>query len=221
MKFYWTKLSKYGKWGIVLEWFWSYLTDRNKFVSLIGQNSRLCSIKSGVPEGSILGPLLFLIFINDFPKCTNFFKFTLFADDSTLTCSLNSMTVDNITSSINQNLEAVNHWLYVNKINVNTHKSYHIVFSYRKKLLLPPIRLRREIIAQTEKNKFLGITLDINLSFKAHINETCNKLSRSVGILYKLKSFFQEEILKSLYYKVIHPYINYNIESWFGAEYYK
>ena len=165
------KLNKYGIRGIALEWFRSYLTDRKQFLSLNGQNSSLCSIKSGVPQGSILGPLLFLIFINDFPKCSDFFKFTLFADDSTLTCSFNNMTVESITNSINQNLETVNHWLNVNKLKVNTHKSFHIVFSYRKNILLSPIPLGSEITAQTEKTKFLGITLNMNLSFKDHINE--------------------------------------------------
>ena len=60
----------------------------------------------------------------------------------------------------------------------------------------------------------------MNLSFKDHINEMCNKLSRSVGILYKLKAFFPEEVLKNLYYTLVHPYLNYNIESWFGASEY-
>ena len=77
-----------------------------------------------------------------------------------------------------------------------------------------------EIIAQTENTKVLGGTLDENLSFQGHINEICTKLSRSVGILYKLKSFFPETILKNLYYSLVHPYINYNIESWFGASEY-
>ena len=80
--------------------------------------------------------------------------------------------------------------------------------------------LLQNIIAQTEKTKLLRKTPNVNLSFKAHISEICNKLSRSVGISYKLKSFFPEEILESLYYTLIHPYINYNIESWFGASEY-
>ena len=90
-----------------------------------------------------------------------FFKFTIFADESTLTCWFNNTTVKSITSSINQNLETVNHWLNVNKLKVNTHNIYHIVFSCRKKILLRPIRLGIEIIAQAEKK--LGITSNMNL----------------------------------------------------------
>ena len=125
-----------------------------------------------------------------------------------------------MSNSNNQNLETIKPWLNVNRNKVNTHKSFYIVFSYRNKIFLPPIRLGTETIAQTERTKFLGITLDSSLSFKMHINEISSKLSRSVGILYKLKSFLPEEILKNLYYSLVHPYINYNIESWFGASQY-
>ena len=83
-----------------------------------------------------------------------FFKFTLFTDDSTLTCSFNNMTVESITSCINQNLETGDHQPNVNKLKVNTHKSYHVVFSYRKKILIPPIRLESVMISQTETNNF-------------------------------------------------------------------
>ena len=101
-----------------------------------------------------------------------------------------------------------------------TNSSLKFPLNDRKKILLPPIRLGREVIARTEKIKFLGITLDENLNFENHINEICNKLSRSVGILYKLKSFLPEKVLKNLYYTLVHPYVNYNIESWFGASEY-
>ena len=110
-----------------------------------GHNSQLYTIKSDVPQGSILGALLFLIIFNDF------FKFTLFADDSTLTGSFKNLSIENITDSINENIETINHWLNVNKFKVNTHKSHHIGFSYRNKILFPPIRLGREVIAPTEK----------------------------------------------------------------------
>ena len=124
------KLSWYGIRWVALKLFESYLTDMKQFMSLNGHNSQLSTIKSGVPQGSILDPLLFLIFINDFPNCSIFFKFTLFADDSSLTCSFKNMSIEIITDSINEKLETINHWLNVNKINVNTSKSYHKAFSY-------------------------------------------------------------------------------------------
>ena len=158
------KLIRYGIMVIASNWFLSYLSDRKKFLSLNGHNPEFCSFKSCVLQGSKLDPLLFLLFINDFPRCLIFFKVTLFADDSTLTCGFKNLYVENITNSINENFEKIYHWLDVNKTKEITHKSHHIVFSSRKKTFLPLTRLGREIIAQTEKK--LGITLDGNLSFK-------------------------------------------------------
>ena len=127
------------------------------------------------------------------------------------------MSVEIITNSINQTLGTKNNWLNVNKFKVNTHMSHHIVLSHRKSTSLPPIRLVGETVPQTGQTKFLGITLDTNLSFNLHINEIRSKLSRSVGILNKLKSLLPEEILKNLLYSLVHPYIDYNIYSRFGS----
>ena len=123
------KLSRYGIRRTALNWFRSNLSDRKQFVSLNVHNSQFYSTKSGVTQGSYLGPILILVLINDFLKCSKFFWFTLFADDSTLTCSFSNMSLGNITNSINQNLETINHWLNVTNIKVNTHTSYHIVSS--------------------------------------------------------------------------------------------
>ena len=97
------------------------------------------------------------------------------------------MSYEKVSTSINQILETVNPWLNVNKTKVNNQKSHFLVFSYREKILLSPNRMGTESIAQTERIKFLGVNLDENLSFKAHIDEICAKLSRTVGILFKLK----------------------------------
>ena len=105
------KMSIYGVRGIASSWFRSYLSDRQQYVSLNGASSELCSIDRGVPQGSILGPLLFLIFINDFPNCSDFFKFTLFADDSTLTCKFNNASNDDISDILTAELININNWI--------------------------------------------------------------------------------------------------------------
>ena len=211
------KMSLYGVRGVAYDWFKSYLTDRQQYVSLNGEVSGLRSIDRGVPQGSILGPLLFLIFINDFPNITDFFKFTLFADDSTLTCSFKNTPADQIKLKINSELSKINNWLFQNRIKINAQKSNFISFSYRKPLQLNSLIIGTDTINEVQTTKFLGIILDQNLNFKSHINYIQSKLSRSVGILYKTSSLLPQNILKMLYNSLILPYITYGIESWFGA----
>ena len=126
------KMSAYGVRGVALEWFESYLSNRQQFVSINGRSSGLRQVRCGVPQGSILGPLLFLIFINDFPKCSNFFKFTLFADDSTLSCSFKNSSRENIHGVLSHEIKPIKDWLMLNKIKINSEKSHFIAFSFRK-----------------------------------------------------------------------------------------
>ena len=211
------KMSVYGVCGVELGWFQSYLTNRDQFVSLDCQTSECRPVVCGVPQGSILGPLLFLIFINDFPNSSNFFKFTLFADDSTLTCKFKNDSVRMISNTLNQEMSKVFQWLNSNKIKVNIDKCNFINFSYRKQIALQPIRVNSSYILETDQIKFLGIIIDKHLTFKYHINAISTKISRSVGLLHRLKFYLPPEILKTLYYSFVYPYMHYCIESWFGT----
>ena len=132
------KLQVYGIRGVVHNWFSSYLSNRMQSVSVNGVISSQRPIEYGVPQGSTLGPLLFLIFINDFPNCSDFLKFTLFADDSTLTCRFDHNNLISMKNEIENNLLPVSKWLLSNRIKVNVQKSNFIIFSYRKNLNLPP-----------------------------------------------------------------------------------
>ena len=211
------KMSMYGVRGVASRWFQSYLSGRRQYVSLNNATSELCSIDRGVPQGSILGPLLFLIFINDFPKCSDFFNFTLFADDSTLTCKFQNTSPEQITSLIENNLSLINTWTNKNRIKINNEKSNIIAFSYRKNIQLGRIKLGTSFINQINCTKFLGLYIDSNLSFKNHIDYILSKISKSVGILYRLSLYLPPDILKILYNSLILPYLSYGIESWHGA----
>ena len=211
------KLNVYGIRGIALTWFQSYLSNRVQYVSINGSNSDHLVVKSGVPQGSILGPLLFLIYINDFPNSSNFFKFNLFADDSTLSLRYRNLPMNLLADNINCELIKVNHWLLVNKIKVNVSKSKFIVFAYRNKPDYPSIQLGVESISATDQIKFLGLTLDQSLNFKPHINSVLNKLSKSIGVIYRLNQYLPSQTLLMLYYSLIYPYLNYGIESWYNV----
>lgn len=215
-----SKLNFHGIRGLALRWFKSYLSSRKQFVRLDGVKSDFCDVTHGVPQGSILGPLLFLIFINDLPKSTSFFKFILFADDSTLSCRFGRSDVATIVPVINSALSHLNHWLISNKIRVNTDKTNFIVFSNRGKVCLSNVKIGSGVISQTDCSKFLGVHLDQHLKFDSHIKHISVKMSKSIGVLYRIKSFLPLNILRSLYYALVHPHLFYAVEAWCGGPQY-
>ena len=211
------KLEKYGIRGIANTWFKSYLSERKQFVSVNNTYSETRTITHGVPQGSNLGPLLFLLFINDFPHANSFFKYNLFADDSTLTCKFNNSNEMYIKSRIESELYSVFSWLQNNKLKINFDKSKFMVFSYGKKYSLNTLMLGNNNISITESIKFLGITIDQNLNFRAHTSAISTKISKVNGLLFRLNNILPSENLQLLYSALLVPHIVYGIEVWHGA----
>ena len=211
-----SKLSYYGIRGIASEWFKSYLSERSQFTVLGQSQSCLKPVTCGVPQGSNLGPLLFLLFINDLPNCSTLFQFTLFADDSTLTASFPITDVD-MTGKINSDLAQVNSWLTSNKIAINSDKTKYISFSYRREVPLALIRIGDVKIKETNDIKFLGVYLDKRLTFKYHVKYIATKLAKSVGMLNKLKYYMPMDVMRNLYLTFVQPYFTYSIQSWFST----
>ena len=200
-----SRLNTCGVWGIALDWFRLYQTNREQYVSKNNVDSNPRVIQCGDPQGSILCTLLFLIFINDITKCSNQFKYILYADDSTLSTCVPGDNVMDSAELINSELKCLDRWLKSNKISINADKTKFMLFSYGKDVNFPDIGVGNNTINETSVTKFLGIPIDKKITFVNHITEIFMKVAKSIVLLHKLNRFLPETILKTLYTSLIHP----------------
>ena len=182
----------------------SYLSNRKQKVFVNGVESNFHLVNSGAPQGSILGPFLFLIYINDFEKATNYFSLRLFADDTSLTATGKDLYV--LLHRINSELPAVHEWLCSNRLTLNLSKTKYLVFQPRQKSnsnLYPPLKLADQYLEQSYIVKYLGLIIDCFLSWHEHIYHTSSKISESVNIIAKLKPHATSQSLISMYYALL------------------
>ena len=203
-------MKYYGIRGIPLEWFRSYLQNRKQYVSVNGHSSPIQSINIGVPQGSVLGPLLFILYINDLQFSSNVLDSILYADDSNLFISGKNIT--NTCAILNNELDKVNQWFLANKLKLNVDKTSCMIFKTKNKQVdLSDINIHMAgiNIPIVQKTKFLGVILDDNLSWKYHIDEVCCKISKSIGVINRISAIVPSKILLSLYSTMILPHIMY------------
>ena len=204
------KLHAYGIRGTALSWFKDYLSNRQQYVVYNDLSSNLSTIKCGVPQGSILGPLLFLLYINDISKSSPLLSFILFADDTNVFYSHKDL--NSLVDTLNSELPKISTWFKCNKLSLNINKTNFIHFRHPNN---HNITISNDIIidglslSQKSYSKFLGIVIDENLNWIEHLNYVCNNVSRNVGILLKLKHFLPQKTLIILYNSLILPYITY------------
>ncbi len=213
------KLEHYGIHNNSLALLRSYLTNRYQYVQVDSVKSNMLEIKSGVPQGSILGPLLFNIFTNDLVSSSTKFNFIMYADDTTLNSTLESFGSIKDTCQLNiaitNELYKIVKWLDLNKLCLNVAKSKYMIF-YMPPKVIPQLHIyiQQNNIDYVENFTFLGLTLDCHLTWNSHINIISAKISRIVGILHKLKYMFPLCILQKLYVSLIVPHFNYGLLAW-------
>jgi hypothetical protein len=221
------KLSKMGINSTALAWFTNYLAGRSQRVDINGCLSEELWLDVSVIQGSILGPILFLCYINDFYSCTTLFS-VLFADDTTGLAK--GKELNELILYVNQELQKIANWFRSNKMAINTSKTKFIVFRTRGKninandctllfnnnelgqpedpnLITQIDRIYNE--GQDKHFKLLGVLFDEYLSFDAHISLICSKISKSLFCINRIKNFVNKDSLQQLYYAMIHSHLSY------------
>ena len=209
------KLNFCGLKGKELSWFHSYLTDRRQCCKVNGRISTTDSITCGVPQGSCLGPLLFLVYINDLPSCLKNSLVSMYADES----------VSEINQAVNADLEALKGWLEGNKLSLNVAKTDTMIIGSNGKLgkidsvdsTTPQFKIGSEDIKLVKQVKYLGVQVDHQLKWTSQLALTTNKISRGIGMLRYAKQYLPLSTVKTMDKSLVEPYFRYCCPVWGNA----
>ena len=210
------KLYQYGIRCATHKWFTSYLTGRTQYVAVDDKKSDIQKNTCGVPQGSVLGPLLFIAFANGICNASELLFYILYADDTAVL--LKGKELRELLVILNEELERINLWLKANKLTLNTQKSVFMVFQRaRLKSFNPPILINGTQLQEVSSTKYLGLIIDSKLKWIDHIAHIKKKISRGIGIITRVRPFVNKKCLSNLYHAFIYPYLLYCLEVWGNA----
>ena len=215
------KMNRYGIRGLVHDWFRSYMKNHKLRVKCSVENgqemtySKLYDVEYGAPQGSCLGPLLFLIFTNDLCKNLEHCGAILFADDTTLYKGHRSLKY--LKWCVETDMANLADWFRANKLTLNVGKTVMLLFRATNcNNVSEYIEIDNMKLYESECTKFLGVWIDNKLNWKKHTTLLINKIKRNSTLLKNTKALFTKNTLKLIYYSHIHSHLTYGINVWGG-----
>ncbi len=204
------KLRALGFKSSICKWFRSYLRDRSQVTVVNGSSSSPGHLSSGVPQGSILGPLLLICYINDLPNVLGHTSPYIYADDTALVAA--SKDPIDLSHKLNQDASAVNDWFDRNRLSCNVAKTKSMKFHntrFKGKDVPVSVKLNNESVEEVDHFKYLGLNLDRNLNFEYHANKVANKVKSCTSALWRCRSFIPQPLAHTLYSSLIEPHFTY------------
>ena len=209
------KLEHAGVRETELEWFRSYLSGRSQVVSIDDAVSEKQGVECGVPQGSILGPLLFSLYINDLTYVTSKCKLVLYADDTVIYFSGSDYNA--IRSALSEDFNIIADWLSANKLTLNISKTKSMLFGTSNMLSKSQaldISFESNSIEQVADFKYLGLTLDSELKFDVHLSALVKKIASRIGVLGKVRNYLSQKHLTMVYNSIVQPHFDYASTVW-------
>ena len=213
------KLMLYGVQQCELSWFKSYLTNCKQFCMINGTESDIGDIDIGIPQGSCLGPLLFILYISDLPQAIKQSTISMYADDTSLCYQSSNMT--QLIEAINMDVKELDTWLQGNKLSLNVAKTHSMLLStkQRKNTLKSRnetfhLKIRGNELQDATKAKYLGVVIDCSLDWREQIQSISSKVSRAIGFLKYAHSFLPMETVIALYRGIVEPHFRYCCSVW-------
>ena len=211
-----SKLSKYGTVGTQFRWFASYLTYRKQYCQINGHKSCLKNFLCGIPQGSCLGPLLFILYVNDFEQCLQKCTANMYADDTSITCSAEDLT--ELCNDLKTEVGNIAEWLRLNKLSLNTDKTEYMVVGHKRQTnsISEPIEINinEEPIKRVQKVKYLGTMVDENLKWNEQYKKLKGKIKSALSSLQKLRNILPQSKIDQVYMALLESHLRYSDDLW-------